>query len=84
MELDPAQYLTICDSIELVVHAPELFANSMLMDLATADVELRDKSVVETQRVIDLTKSLKKFSQNTKALIVANIGGFFHGRAFAA
>ena len=77
MELDPAQYLTICDSIELVVHAPELFANSMLMDLAAADVELRDKSVVETQRVIDLTKSLKKFFPKTqRPLIVANIGGF--------
>ena len=47
------------------------------MDLASNDDEYRDESIFETQRVVDITKSLKKFFPNTaRPLIVANIGGF--------
>lgn len=62
---------------EFVVHAPELFANSHLMDLTTDDEDYRKQSVAETQRVIDLTRRLKAIFPATKTpLIVANIGGF--------
>ena len=60
-----------------VVHAPELFSGSRLMDLASPDEEYRQYSVKETQRVIDITRSLKKYFPSTKRpMIVANIGGF--------
>ena len=60
-----------------VVHAPELFSGSRLMDLASPDGEYRQYSVRETQRVIDITRSLKKYFPATKRpMIVANIGGF--------
>ena len=60
-----------------VVHAPELFSNSRLMDLATPDTEYRHESIMETQRVIEITRKLKKYFPNTqKPMIVANIGGF--------
>ena len=60
-----------------VVHAPELFSGSRLMDLASPDEEYRQYSVRETQRVIDITRSLKRYFPATKRpMIVANIGGF--------
>lgn len=60
-----------------VVHAPELFSGSRLMDLASPDEEYRQYSVRETQRVINITRSLKKYFPATKLpMIVANIGGF--------
>ena len=60
-----------------VVHAPELFSGSRLMDLASPDEEYRQYSLRETQRVIDTTRSLKKYFPATKRpMIVANVGGF--------
>lgn len=60
-----------------VVHAPELFRGSRLMDLASPDEEYRRFSIIETQRVIDITRSLKKYFPATeRPMIVANIGGF--------
>ena len=50
-----------------VVHAPELFSGSRLMDLASPDEEYRQYSVRETQRVIDITRSLKKYFPATEA-----------------
>jgi len=77
MELDPAAYLTGACAAGLVVHAPELFAGSRLMDLATPDSAYRSESIRETQRVIDITRQLKPYFPNTpRPLIVANIGGF--------
>ncbi len=77
MELDPADYIKEVSEAGFVVHAPELFSNSRLMDLATPDDDYRNDSIIETQRVVDITRSLKKFFPKTKKpLIVANIGGF--------
>ncbi|MDA9337214.1 N-acetylneuraminate synthase family protein [Planktomarina temperata] len=60
-----------------VVHAPELFLDSKLMDLATPDPEYRHNSIFETQRVINITRKLKHYFPNTpRPMIVANIGGF--------
>ncbi len=77
MDLDPADYLDGPYKAGLVVHAPELFSGSRLMDLATPDDASRSESIRETQRVIDITRSLKRFFPETlRPLIVANIGGF--------
>lgn len=77
LELDPSDYLSGAYDFDFVVHAPELFAGSHLMDLATPDENYRQQSLRETQRVIDITRDLKKFFPKTKKpMIVANIGGF--------
>jgi sialic acid synthase SpsE/sugar phosphate isomerase/epimerase len=77
MNLNPSEFLKGEYGCKFVVHAPELFANSKLMDLASPDEDYRKFSVLETQRVIDITRSLKKFFPNTICpMIVANIGGF--------
>ncbi|MGY4462159.1 N-acetylneuraminate synthase family protein [Bradyrhizobium sp. LB13.1] len=77
MERDPATYLSGTYDLGFVVHAPELFAGSKLMDLATPDEALRRYSLEQTQAVIDITRGLKKFFPKTKRpSIVANVGGF--------
>lgn len=77
MERDPAAYLSGTYDRGFVVHAPELFAGSNLMDLATPDEALRRYSLEQTQAVIDITRGLKKYFPRTKRPpIVANIGGF--------
>lgn len=77
MELDIDNYLTGEYACGFVVHAPELFKESHLMDLATPNDEYRKISMIETQKVIDITRKLKKyFPKEIKPQIVANIGGF--------
>ncbi len=77
MERDPAAYLSGRYELDFVVHAPELFAGSKLMDLATPDEGLRRYSLQQTQAVIDITRGLKKFFPRTsRPPIVANVGGF--------
>jgi len=77
MDLNISDYLTKNKVTDFVVHAPELFSKSMLMDLASPDESYRNESIKETQRVIDITIKLKEFFPKTeRPLIVANIGGF--------
>lgn len=77
MELDPADFLQGTYACGFVVHAPELFAGSHLMDLASPDANYRARSLQETQRVIDITRSLKRYFPATdRPSIVANLGGF--------
>jgi sialic acid synthase SpsE/sugar phosphate isomerase/epimerase len=77
MDLDAGKYLKGTYPFDFVVHAPELFSGSRLMDLAALDESYRLQSVRETQRVIDITRDLKRyFPQTKRPMIVANIGGF--------
>ena len=77
LDLKVDEFLTGEYECGFVVHAPELFSGSRLMDLASPDEEYRQYSVKETQRVIDITRALKKYFPATKRpMIVANIGGF--------
>ena len=77
MDLKPDKYIENNQSADFVVHAPELFSGSRLMDLASPDKEYRSNSINETQQVIDITRELKRlFPAAQRPLIVANVGGF--------
>tara|TARA_B100001142_G_C14264311_1_gene628343 strand:- start:651 stop:1382 length:732 start_codon:yes stop_codon:yes gene_type:complete len=77
MELNISDFINTDSKSGFVVHAPELFKGSNLMDLASPDKEYRYKSIEETQKVIEITKELNKFfPKQERPLIVANIGGF--------
>lgn len=77
MDLNIDDFLQGTYDAGFVVHAPELFSESRLMDLASPDPSYREFSVRETQRVIDITRCLKKYFPSTdRPMIVANIGGF--------
>jgi sialic acid synthase SpsE/sugar phosphate isomerase/epimerase len=68
-----------------VIHAPELFENSHLLDLAAADQEYLKISLRNMQRVINLTRNFKEYFPNTpKPLIVTNIGGFSMDENFSS
>ena len=77
MELNVKDFVDTDSKAGFVAHAPELFKGSNLMDLASPDKKYRDKSIEETQKVIEITKELNKFfPKQERPLIVANIGGF--------
>lgn len=77
MDLDPADFLKGSYDCDLIIHAPELFAGSHLMDLASPDEDYRARSLLETQKVIDITRSLTRyFPKTNRPKIVANLGGF--------
>lgn len=66
-----------------VIHAPELFENSHLLDLASGDKDYLATSIKHMQRVINLTREFKEYFPNTlKPLIVTNIGGFSMDKNF--
>jgi N-acetylneuraminate synthase len=64
-------------AVNLVVHAPELFAEDHLLDLCSEDSAYRTHSIAQLQRVIDLTRKLNAlFPKTSKPLIVTNVGGY--------
>lgn len=77
LSVAPAAYLRQVQCSRLVVHAPELFENSELLDLVADDLDYRQRSVANLQRVVDATLQIAEFfPQADSLLIVANIGGF--------
>jgi N-acetylneuraminate synthase len=75
--VDPRPYLVRVECTRLVVHAPELFENSELLDLAADDSGSRQRSIENLQRVVEATEVIGEFFPNADSmLIVANVGGF--------
>jgi N-acetylneuraminate synthase len=63
--------------IQYAVHSPELFSGDHVLDLASKDDSYRARSISELQRVIDITRALKKWHNGTeRPLIITNMGGF--------
>jgi sialic acid synthase SpsE/sugar phosphate isomerase/epimerase len=72
----PQAFLAEVSCSRLVVHAPELFENSELLDLASEDLAYRERSIVNLQRVVDATQQIAEYFPRADArLIVANVGG---------
>lgn len=77
LSVDPAPYLHATQCTRLVVHAPELFENSELLDLSSADAAYRARSIQNLQRVVDATLAIASFFPKADSLlIVGNVGGF--------
>ncbi len=84
LSLKPANYLETVSCKRLVVHAPELFENSELLDMVSDDLVYRQRSIDNLKRVVDATEQMRAFfPQADSALIVANIGGFSMDTPFA-
>jgi sugar phosphate isomerase/epimerase len=61
----------------LAVHSPELFAGDHHLDLGAEDPAYRQHSVRELQRVVDLTRSLRRhFPAAGKPVVIVSMGGF--------
>lgn len=77
LSVAPQPFLRTVECSRLVVHAPELFENSELLDLVSDDLEYRQRSIVNLQHVVDATLQMAEFFPKADSLlIVANIGGF--------
>ncbi|WP_337157125.1 N-acetylneuraminate synthase family protein [Pseudomonas putida] len=77
LSVKPQPFLAEVGCSRLVIHAPELFENSELLDLVSDDPAYRRRSIDNLQRVVDATLQIGEFFPNADArLIVANIGGF--------
>lgn len=75
--LKPQRFLDQVNCSRLVVHAPELFENSELLDLVADDAGCRRRSIDNLQRVVDATLQIGEFFPHAKdRLIIGNIGGF--------
>lgn len=60
----------------LVVHSPDLFADDLILDLASSEQSVRSRSILELQRVIDMTRKLApRFEIDRPPLIVVSLGG---------
>jgi sialic acid synthase SpsE/sugar phosphate isomerase/epimerase len=77
LSINPANYLSPVDCTRLVIHAPELFENSELLDLVSDDLDYRQRSIQNMQRVVDETLKISTFFPKADSiLIVGNVGGF--------
>lgn len=77
MDLAVDEFVARNSQAGFVVHAPELFANSHLLDLAASEPAYRDQSIDHMQALIDITRDMKRlFPLTERPLIVTNIGGF--------
>jgi len=77
LSVAPGQYLAPVACTRLVVHAPELFEDSELLDLVADDLDYRRRSIANLQRVVDATHQIAEFFPHADSLlIVANVGGF--------
>lgn len=77
LALDPKDYIEPYKKQHFSVHAPELFENDHLLDLAAIDDDYRDKSVEYLKLTIDRTLQLRDiYKMDQKPVIVVNCGGF--------
>jgi len=77
LELDIEKYIKGEQACGLAIHAPELFGNDHILNLASDDEAYRAHSIKELERVLDVSRKLKKFFPKTeRPVVVLNAGGF--------
>ncbi|WP_067781976.1 N-acetylneuraminate synthase family protein [Actinomyces vulturis] len=58
-------------------HLPDLFSGDFILDMASQNDEIWERSIKELQRTIDITKSLRPyFTQEEDPVFIATLGGF--------
>jgi len=77
LELNISKFFVNEYDQNFIVHCPELFEEDHILDLCSVDVNYRQRSVQQMQRVINVTRDLQKYFPHTSCpLIVTNVGGF--------
>ncbi len=76
MEIDPDDIFSEELSHQLYVHSPDLFPNDHILDLASTHQKSWEQSITELQRVIDLTRTMRKwFPESVDPVIIVSMGG---------
>lgn len=74
--LEPEEFIKYRFKGYFIVHAPELFENDHILDLASADDLYRKKSIQNLKKVVEFSLRLRKFCINARPTrIVVNVGG---------
>jgi N-acetylneuraminate synthase len=77
LAIDPARLLNGLPLREFAVHAPELFENDHILDLASEDTTYRDQSITHLRRVIEVSHRLRDVLKPTgTTYVVVNAGGY--------
>lgn len=77
MDEDLDQFFDGPLDMDLVVHAPELFAGDHLLDLCSLDPDYKSHSLKELARVIDIARRLTRYCMRAERPgIIVNAGGF--------
>lgn len=77
LEISVKDYINESQSTNFSVHAPELFEEDHVLDLATNDHLYRRKSILLLSEVVEKTQEINNFFPNTKKpLIIINAGGW--------
>lgn len=77
MDVDINEIFLEEQALGFAVHSPELFQGDHILDLCSSDEKYRERSIRELQKVVCITRKLKKYFTNTeKPVIVLNAGGW--------
>lgn len=77
VEIDPATVFTGRLPMAYTCHTPDLYAGDFLIDLASPDEAIWERSIRETQKVIDITRSLERwFTLDQPPVVIVTMGGF--------
>lgn len=77
LEVDLSDFFAGEEGMGFAVHSPELFSGDHILDLCSDDEDYRQHSIRELQRVVDITRELKRYFPKTECpVIVVNAGGW--------
>lgn len=63
--------------VSFTTHSPDLFAGDFLLNLASDDDAHWERSIAELQRVVDITRAMRRyFTCEADPVIIASLGGF--------
>jgi len=76
LEIAQQSIPTLEKGMGFTVHSPDLFRGDFILDLASRDRVIRDRSVDELNRVIQLTESIADVNQfEARPMLIASLGG---------
>ncbi len=79
MDLHPKDFFEPGERLPqfFTIHAPDLYAGDFLINLASEDAAIRDRSIVEVQKVIDQAHQLREFfTCEEDPIVIVTMGGF--------
>lgn len=83
IDLDPAGFFTAGERLPqfYTVHAPDLYEGDFLIDLASPDDAIWERSIHEVQRVVDVTRRMREwFTCEEDPIVIVTMGGFLPDR----
>ena len=86
MDLSPGDFFQPGERLPqfFTIHAPDLYAGDFLIDLASPDDAIWERSIREVQRVIDQAHQLREhFTCEQDPIVIVTMGGFLPDRHVA-